>query len=902
MRIPLSTYRFQFTPSFRFEDVEKIVPYLKDLGISDIYASPILESKTGSQYGYDLIDFREINHQLGGEKAFYRLVRQIKKGGIGWLQDIVPNHMAYHSSNPFLYDVLEKGKKSIYGGYFDINWQTKDPLLKGKLLFPFLEKPLKDCLQEKLIQLLYEKGKFYIGYHDFRLPLSYQNIGEILSLFQKQIPDQGQQSIPEREPENENIQWLLAQVNKNPSHPDTIPFWQELLSRQYYLLSHWKEARENINYRRFFSINELICLKAEGKPVFDAIHQRILAEINKGNISGLRIDHLDGLFDPRQYLERLKRGLANTYLVVEKILQPGEMLPSDFLTEGNTGYDFLYYLNNLFCQKRNKIPFLRIYHSFTGQKLNIANLLLKKKRIILKQQMYGDLKNLAQLFYDYYKQHHLKSRLHPFISYEKLILSLQEIMIRMPVYRTYLSPSHLNKKDINRITEIMTQTRQAHPELTNDIDYLLSAIIHPLANKKLSEKDKNELLQLIMRWQQFTGPLMAKGMEDTLLYCYHPLVSLNEVGGEPATFGVTKNEFYRFVKKRLQKWPYSMNTSMTHDTKRGEDVRARINVLSEIPKQWQKKLYYWHQLNLTKKKKVYSLLFPDKNMEYFIYQTLIGTIPFSGLSGVSRVYTQRIQEYLIKSAREAKIYTSWQNPYVPYEEALTNFTDEILNQVDQKSNPFLNDLFAFHKLVSHYGLLNSLSQVLLKLTCPGVPDFYQGSELWDLRLVDPDNRAPVDYTCRIHLLEDIQSKQKQDHIALLKELLEKPADGRVKLFLTHQLLKLRNKEPEVFQKGSFVPLSVQGRYKNHTIAYLRTYQNKSILIVVPRFCTTMVKPGQYPLGIDIWQDTYIKLPISIKLTALEWICHQSIQLGNLIPVGKILKNFPVAVILIKKES
>jgi len=403
MKIPLSTYRIQFNPSFGFEDAEKIIPYLKDLGISDIYASPILESKTGSRHGYDLTDFRKIDYQLGGERTFYRLSCKIKEAELGWLQDIVPNHMAYHPSNPYLFDVLEKGKNSVYGKFFDITWQTKDYSLKNKLLFPFLEKPLKNCLQEKLIQLLCEKGKFYIGYHSFRLPLSNQDFCEIFSLFLKFAPEQIQSSIPGKE--TNNLQWFLEQVNNNHSNQHYLPFWQELLSRQHYLLSHWKKARKIINYRRFFSINELICLKVENKAVFDSAHQLILKEVRQGNITGLRIDHLDGLFNPKQYLKRLCKEVPDTYTVVEKILQPDEMMLSNFSTEGNTGYDFLYYVNNLFCQKKTKIKFLNSYHSFINQKYNPAQLLLKKKKLILKQQMYGDLKNIVQLFYDYYQQY-----------------------------------------------------------------------------------------------------------------------------------------------------------------------------------------------------------------------------------------------------------------------------------------------------------------------------------------------------------------------------------------------------------------------------------------------------------------------------------------------------------------
>jgi len=901
MKIPLSSYRIQFNPSFGFEETEKIIPYLKNLGISDIYASPILEPKTGSKHGYDLADFSKIDPQLGGEKAFYHLAEQIKKAQLGWIQDIVPNHMAYHPSNPFLYDVLEKGQHSIYSEYFDINWQIKDSELKGKLLFPFLEKPLENCLQEKLLQLIYSdtKKQFFIHYRDFRLPLKQQSFQEILSIYIDLMPQEKQNSIPVKG--SAKILWLLDRVNKNNSELSYL-FWQRLLATQNFLLSYWKNSGKEINYRRFFSINELICLKIETRNVFDEVHRLILQEVRQGNITGLRIDHLDGLFNPKQYLKKLRKEVPDTYTVVEKILQPDEMMLSSFSTEGNTGYDFLYYVNHLFCQKKTKTEFLNSYHSFINQKQHPDQLLLKKKRLILKQQMYSDLKNIVQLFYDYYQQHLKQS--YPLLDKKKMLTALQEMMIRLPVYRTYISPSCLNKEEINQIIKMISQTEQAHPGLKNELKYISFGIFNPLLSKKLTIEKKKELMKLIMRWQQFTGPLMAKGMEDTLLYCYHPLISLNEVGGEPEKYGITKRRFYSFMKKRRQKWPYSMNASTTHDTKRGEDIRARINVLSEIPEYWQKKLNDWHQLNLSKKIKKNSLLFPDKNMENFLYQTLIGTLPFAGLTGINDGYLKRIQQYLLKSAREAKIYTSWINPYKPYEEILTAFTANILESSKNRDNLFLSDLLDFHQYISFYGLLNSLSQLALKLTCPGIPDFYQGSELWDLRLVDPDNRRPIDYNDRINMLQEIKTsiQNAKNNIYLLKEFLSKPENGKIKLFIIYQLLQLRNREPELFLKGSFIPLSVQGKYKDNIIAYLRTYKNKTLITIVPRFCTKIVKSGQYPLGNKLWKNTSIELPKKTRYSGLEFISQQPIRLAELTPIGNIFRYFPIAVILTDKEN
>jgi (1->4)-alpha-D-glucan 1-alpha-D-glucosylmutase len=894
MRIPLSTYRIQFNSSFRFEETKNIIPYLKELGITTIYASPIQQSKTDSQHGYDMVDFSKIDVQLGEERGFRQLIQQIKNKQMNWLQDIVPNHMAYHPANPYIYDILQKGTKSTYCDYFDINWQHQDKKLHGKLLFPFLEKPLENCLRENLIQLCYKNGKFLVNYHDFSLPLKQDNFQKVLSIFIDLIPVEEQNTLPLKD--SARISWLLDKVNKNYSRL-SYQFWQKLLMTQNYLLAYWKDSRTEINYRRFFSINELICLKIEKKGVFDAVHQLILKEVRQGNITGLRIDHLDGLFDPKQYLRRLRKEADDTYTVVEKILQPAEMLPANFSIEGNTGYDFLYYVNNLFCQKKNGKKFFNIYHSFIGKQYDIANLLRKKKKLILKQQMFGDLRNLTDLFYEHYQQYLKQSSF--VIKKEELLKALQEIMISLPCYRTYISQSSVKKKEINQLLQIINKTKQVNPELNIELQFISTLLIN-LLNKKLTESERKSAVWLVMRLQQFTGPLMAKGMEDTLLYCYHPLLSLNEVGGEPGNFGINKNKFYSFIKKRVQKWPYSMNASTTHDTKRGEDVRARINVLSEIPEYWQKKLTYWHQLNLPKKVKDKSLLFPDNNMEYFIYQTLIGTFPFSGTIAINENYIERIQKYLIKAAREAKIYTSWLNPYQPYETILTSFVADILKK---KNNPFLNDLSDFQKYISHYGVLNSLSQVVLKLTCPGIPDFYQGSELWDFRLVDPDNRQPVNYDCRIKLLQDIKASiQNNENFYFLKELLHNPGDGKIKLFLIYQLLQIRNKEQNLFLKGSFAPVPIHGKYKNNIIAYMRTYNNKIIISVVPRFCTELVRIGQYPLGADVWNNTFVELPKNIKYSGLDLISQQPLKLTELTPVGNILKHFPVAAILTDKEN
>ena len=940
MRIPVATYRLQFNQSFSFQQAETITPYLKRLGISDIYASPILQSKKGSQHGYDMIHFGKIDPQLGGEKDFQHLSRSCKKLGLGWLQDIVPNHMAYHPSNPFLYDLLKKGKESVYHDYFDIDWHSPIPELQGKILFPFLEKDVMECLKEKLLALHYQKEQLFLQYREFYLPINPQGYREIIHSFLsvEQWPEQSKIYLEKdtykilkqwkhecnKSPANQKLQhgeqpikWVLQnfrqKIKKNcklkkaflfwlkqlnhaalESYPLSI--WHKILSQQYYHLAFWKMASKKINYRRFFSINELISLQVERKKVFNAIHACLFKAVHKKEITGLRIDHIDGLFNPAQYCQRVKTQLPDIYLVAEKILQPEEELPSHFTTQGTTGYDFLYHANNLFCQSENSSRIKQIYQDFIKKNINVSQLQIKKKKMILKQQMDADLQNLTQLFLDYYQKNHLE--IFPSLNQINLKQVLTEVMIRLPVYRTYISPLKSNRKDIVLIMGILEKINTIFSELNDEIDYIKTYIIKPVQGKGSTPK-KQDLFRLIMRWQQFTGPLMAKGVEDTLLYCYNPLISLNEVGGNIESFGISKQNFFQFIVRR-QYWPHSMNTTSTHDNKRGEDVRARINVLSEIPECWQKKVNHWHRLNLNKKQKIKSHYFPENNMEYFLYQTLIGTLPFAGCRDISATYINRIKNYLIKSAREAKIYTSWLNSNSFYENSLLDFMEQIM--LPGKDNAFLKDLLSFAKIISHYGILNSLSQLSIKVTAPGVPDFYQGTELWNFNLVDPDNRHPVDFNLRQLHLKEIQQLQEKEPLCLLKSLLKNPNNGKIKLYLTYQLLKLRHKENDIFRKGSFYPLPIRGKYQHHVIAYLRESKYKGIIVIVPRFLARIVRAGQYPFGENIWKNTSIQLPFPKKETGIDWVSQQTIKINPILKVSQTLKYFPVSVILYTKRS
>ncbi len=918
MRIPVATYRIQFNPSFDFQAAKKIIPYLAELGISDIYASPIFKARKGSTHGYDVVDPDQLNFELGDEQDFNELIRELKNYGMGWIQDIVPNHVAYDYENQMLMDVLENGESSKYLHFFDIDWNHPCESIRGKLLAPFLGRFYGESLEGGEIQLRYCDTGLTINYYNMRFPVkieSYVNIfTHQLSALKRTLggdhPDfikllgilyvlktlSTGEEMDERYDQITFIKRMLWELytgnlemkrfidanvqafNGEKDNPESFNLLDNLLSEQLFKLSFWKVATEEINYRRFFSINELICLRAEDEEVFDHTHALIFQLIEEGKVSGLRIDHIDGLYDPTNYLKRLQERTGDMYIVVEKILGVTEEIPPFWQAQGTTGYDFLNYLNGIFCKNKSEKQFNRIYSDFTGFKTVYDDLVSEKKRLIIGKHMAGDVDNLAHLMKGIAARYRHGSD----ITLYGLKRTIVELMTQFPVYRTYINSEVFRESDPSYIKEAVKRSIERVPNLLNELDFIERFLLLKFEDY-LTREEKEQWIHFVMRFQQFTGPLMAKGFEDTVLYVYNRLLSLNEVGGSPDRFGTSLKEFHSFNRKRGEMYPYSLSATSTHDTKRGEDVRARINVLSEIPDEWRRSLRQWNKINRGKKRTVNGRNVPDENDEYFLYQTLIGAFP--SYESEYPVFIERVKDYIIKAVREAKVRTAWLKPDTEYEDACISYVEEILRE----ENRFLKEFVPFQRKVSHYGIFNSLSQTLIKITSPGVPDFYQGTELWDLNLVDPDNRMPVDFEKRISLLRDIMNTS-------YKELLATREDGRIKLFLINRALQARKERADVFQKGSYIPIEAGGRFKEHVVAFARNHGDGWTITIAQRHLTALIKERELPIGRQVWEDTHILLPKGVPALWKDAITTQVIEGMETLLIGDVLEHFPVALL------
>ena len=852
----------------------------------------------------------------------------MKKHHLSWLQDIVPNHMSFDCENHLLMDVLEHGESSKYYRFFDIDWDHQYPSVKGKVLAPFLGRFYGISLEDKEITLKYGPAGLTVVYGGLILPLrieSYLNVLTLrLSALKNKLgedhPDFSKilgilyvlKTLPSSEDPQERYDqtnfikrtlWEIYSNNKNvrkflntnirifngvKGNAESFNLLDDILAQQLFRLSYWKVATEEIDYRRFFSINELICLRVENADVFSHTHEFIFQLVENGIISGLRIDHVDGLYDPTSYLQRLRERVPETYIIVEKILNASESLPHYWPVQGTTGYDFINYVNGLFCQKQNDRAFKSIYSALAGLTTRYDDLLREKRQLIIQEDMAGDVDNLAHLV----KEMASLDRHGSDITLYALRRALAGVLAVFPIYRTYINPTVSSESDREYIRQAVDLAKLNSPALLNELIFIQRFLLLDYP-EYLSDEDKERWLKFVMRFQQLTGPLMAKGFEDTALYVYNKLLSLNEVGGRPNQFGCSLDEFHDFNIRRRNMWPDSLSATATHDTKRGEDVRARINILTELPTDWKRHVSNWTRINKSKKKRAGSAYAPDKNDEYFLYQTLIGTFPFD--ESTYSQFIERIKKYVIKAVREAKVHTGWLQPDADYENGYISFVEDILNP--SRSNLFLKDFIPFQKRIAHYGIFNSLSQVLIKITSPGVPDFYQGSELWDFNLVDPDNRRPVDFKKRKTMLREIMKRADSNVLELIEHLCAEKEDGRIKLFLIFMALRARNRHREVFRRGDYIPLGVAGRFKDHVIAFSRNYSNNSAITVTPRFLSGLIADDQYPLGEEVWQDTRINLTSSSHSLWKDVLTGRIHKGQNSFSVGEILKDFPVALLV-----
>ena len=932
MRIPVATYRLQLTPDFGFSHARAILPYLRDLGITDLYASPIFQARKGSLHGYDIVDPNKLNSELGTVQEFEALMEKVREHEMGWIQDIVPNHMAFDGQNSMLMDVLENGRASPFFDFFDIDWNHPYENMKDKVLAPFLGNFYGECLENGEIKLHYDQRGVGITYSALRFPAHIESYGTVfthgLNGLRKKLrahhPDfvkllgvlYALKNLPPNEESRERAEqikfvksmlWELysssdqvrefidanvARFNGTKGNPESFNLLDQFLSEQLYRLSFWKVAAEELNYRRFFNVNELISLRMDDQKVFYHTHALIFKLVREGKITGLRIDHIDGLYDPLTYLKRIRQELGDIHVSVEKILALDESLPESWPVEGTTGYDFLNYVGGIFCNHRNERKFTRIYARHTSCRAPFAEIISEKKRLIIGRYMAGDIEGLAHLL----KSISSRDRHAADVTLYGIKRALVEVLTFFPVYRSYVNRDTFSDYDRLLLKKAVQKAREVNPGLLLEINFIERFLLLEFQHHT-GEEGKEQWRHFVMRFQQLTGPLMAKGFEDTALYVYNRLLSLNNVGGNPDKFGITADEFHRFNRRRRERWPCCMNATATHDTKRGEDVSARINVISELPEEWERNIKAWSKLNREKKTVLAGEEVPDRNDEYFLYQTLIGAFPLRDDGDFS--FVERLKAYVIKAVREAKVHTGWLKPDAAYEQAYVNFVEEILEA--SEANQFLNDFAPFTKKIAYYGMFNSLSQTLLKMVAPGVPDFYQGAELWDLSLVDPDNRRPVDFVHRAKLIKEIKSAESKDPSALRQGLLSEWQDGRIKLYLIYKVLNFRRAHSELFLGGDYIPLAAFGEMGKHVCAFARHNGDVWAVTVVPRMIAKLVAQERVPLGEEVWRSTALRLPGGApdhwrNVLTGEHLDASVLSEKKVLPLRSVFRDFPVALL------
>jgi (1->4)-alpha-D-glucan 1-alpha-D-glucosylmutase len=899
MKIPLATYRLQFHRRFRFEHARALVPYLEALGVTDLYASPLLQARKGSSHGYDVTDPTRLNPELGTEEDFDALARMLAERRMGLLLDIVPNHMSASSENRWWMDVLENGAGSPFASFFDIDWRSPKKALEQKVLLPVLGGPYGRVLENQELSLRLEKGGFFLHYHGTKLPIALKSYARILShrlevleenfgpdhpsfrelwdlisavehLTEQPVTDpslagerfRAEEEIRERllrlhqyRPEiRAHIDETLRIYRGTKGDPASFDLLDRLLAEQHYWLSFWRLANEEINYRRFFAISDLISLQVEDPQVFEASHSLVLRLAGEGMVTGLRIDHIDGLYDPMGYLTQLRNRLspqgeggpaAPFYLVVEKILGDDEALPAEWPVCGTTGYDFLNAANGVFVSASGARAMGETYARFLGGEQDFRTMVYAMRKLIMDSLFAGEMHSLGE---------HLgrlaeRDRYARDLPRKELRQALIEVTACFPVYRTYIRGFEISVRDKRYLGKALREATRRGTEASAPVFDFLRRVLLLEGPASPGGEQREEWLRFLMRWQQFTGPIMAKGFEDTALYVHNRLTSLNEVGGDPSGVGVPVSAFHKRARETLSRWPHTMNATTTHDTKRGEDVRSRINVLSELPEEWEKRLLFWSEENREKKRVVGGRAVPDPNEEILLYQTLLGAWP---LDDAERgTFPDRVRSYMIKAIREAKVHTRWIQPNPEHERAVRDFVTALL--IDEGGGRFREDFLAFQAKIAHYGAQNGLAQVLLKIASPGVPDFYQGSELWDLRLVDPDNRSPVDFSRRSRLLTELANREPQGLVPLVEELLASWKDGRIKLFLLWRALSFRKEQRDLFLSGEYLPLPASGGIKEHVLAFARRHGAAWAVAAVPRLVTRLSPPGEFPLGQKAWR-------------------------------------------------
>ncbi len=883
--IPTSVYRLQFNESFTLKKAMEILPYLTELGIEGVYSSPIFVSASGK--GYDILDSHHIDPRIGTLSEYEEFCAQLQQYGLKHLLDIVPNHMSIKSpQNQWWVDVLENGPSSEFAGFFAIYWPSEKPELCGKILLPLLKEPFGRALENKEIQLIWHGG-FWVVYADYYLPIATatypllfagiaktlqneQEGRECLAIikneqgFEKtQLVDLYQRSLFLRK----QITLLLSDLNGKKGEPRSFDRLDQLLDQQFYRLTHWLLGEQEINYRRFFNHNDLIALRMEKRSVLTAYHKWIFELLQKGQVQGLRIDHIDGLYDPEKYLREIQKR-DPSFVVVEKILGPEEKLNALWPICGSVGYDFLNHVNGLFICKKNEKAFDKIYTRFLGRPIEFERLLYERKKRYVFLHMQNEIHFLGELLVELVE----KNRYYRDFTRIDLTRAVREILSCFPIYRTYIKPGvEICQSDRESVMHALHMAQSKTPEIDPVIYQYLQDLL--LMELPLTEAEKPLALDFLMRIQQLTGPVMAKGLEDSVYYLYNRLISLNEVGGSPKKFGMRDEEFHRLNQQNITQWPYGLLASSTHDTKISEDIRARLNVISERPKEWRDLVLMWKKQNRKYKTLIEGVLYPDYNTEYYIYQLLLG-----GWSDEEDL-KQRLAQTLLKAVREAGVYTSWRLPDEAYEKAVEHFLSSLITP--EESNEFYPAFFSFLSKITSYGYWNSLCALVLKIGSCGVVDIYQGQELWDFSLVDPDNRREVDYTLR------------QKSLKRVRELSFLTLEDRdLKLWVTRKFLQFRRDHKELFLEGEYLPLSTP---TEHVIAFMRKYENQVVIVLIGRFLSILHESG--------WKNLELVLPRGLQQANFRNIFTEKIlqtqKVANnkqILPLEEIFSDYPFAVL------
>jgi (1->4)-alpha-D-glucan 1-alpha-D-glucosylmutase len=943
---------------FGFKEVLALLDYLGQLGISDIYLSPILQARPGSTHGYDICDHGSLNSELGTEEDFEALHEGLVRRGMGLLMDFVPNHMAADAAlNPWWRDLLENGPCSPFARFFDVDWNPLKSELKSRILLPVLGDHYGRVLERGELRIAFEDGVLVLRYFDQAFPLNPQPCAKVYSFKLKPLQQEMGESDPklrellsvltalrnlppttetdaskieERHREKEiarnrlrrlvqesprilaYIGDCVGEYNGDASQPERIARLHELLEAQAYRLSYWKTADHEINYRRFFDVSGLVALRMEEDEVFEATHRKILKMAAEGKITGLRLDHVDGLFDPLKYLTHLQQALAKDqpnggptpfYLLVEKILTGNEKFPDDWPAAGTTGYDFIARVGGLFRNPDKKTGVLKNLADFTGDSTPFSQVAYQSKKLIMDTSLAGELNVLANQLNRLSEQ---DPRTRDF-TLAALRTGLREVIACFPAYRTYVGPDGWTDQDRQLLLEAIGEANGRNPAADPGLYEFLQSILLPDANS-LSPTAFQAALHFTMKFQQYTGPVKAKGVEDTAFYRYLPLLSLNEVGSDPGHYDCDIAEFHRFNLERKAKWPHTLNATATHDTKRGEDARCRLNLLSEVPEEWADQVAKLSGFSGSHQGQVKGKLVPDKDEQYLFYQALFSAWPCGFEATDFSLLGDRLSAYFVKALREAKNHTSWINPNESYEKAATGFVRQMFGEKERAQ--WSAALLPFIRRTASQGCLQSLSQLLLKITSPGIPDFYEGNELWDFALVDPDNRHPVDFDLRKTLLKEVAEALESAGgpggfgrpLGKIREWLARWEDGTIKLYVTLAALGFRRRLPELFLEGDYLPLEVSGQAASHLVAFARRQGRQTAIVAVPRLTAEAADPGSaFPPMPKNWGDTSILLPSGIGSSDFLNVFTGE---TSLLPTGdpsrlgasELFKNFPLALL------